>query len=65
MLKGGKRDYSNKLQYFTENYLMDMMEDKENNRMKYFESVKKIIKYMIDNSLALKKTEDSVRMQRL
>ena len=65
MLKGGRRDYNNRLQYFTENYLMDMMGDKENNRIKYFESVKKIIKYMIDNSLTLKKTEDELRAQKL
>jgi len=35
------------------------------NRLKYFEGVKKMIKYMIDNSLTLKKTEDSLRSQML
>jgi len=61
MLKGGIRDYSNKMQFMTENYLMDMKVEKETIRSLYFESVKKMVNYMIDNSLNLKKMEDSLR----
>ena len=65
MLKGGIRDYSNKMQFMTENYLMDMKVEKETIRSLYFESVKKMVNYMIDNSLNLKKMEDSLRSQTL
>jgi len=61
MLKGGPKENLNKLSFFSESYLLEINAEKETNRSKYFESIRKIVKYMIDNSLALKRAEDSLR----